>query len=98
MDVTVSFPALPSGQSWWGTIRLDTGHITATTAREAGNLMELARDGFLCRQGANKYLQFSKGEGFEVRFGDFGLKIDSDGIKGIKDKQWKKINLQFSND
>lgn len=41
----------------------------------------IGTDGIISRWGANKYLFFNNDTGFEVRFGNFGLKLDSSGIK-----------------
>lgn len=100
-EIAVVVSLMPDGSSyeWFGSIYVDNGIITATTMRtDLGNRVELAKNGFLCRQGASRYLQFSRQSGFEVRFGDFGLKIDSEGIKGIKDKEWRRIKFEYYDD
>lgn len=48
----------------------------------------IGTDGIISRWGANRYLYFNNDTGFEVRFGNYGIKIDSSGMKKYVNGTW----------
>lgn len=81
-----------SSTDWWGDVIFDATAIWVTRGAITKGKMEMAKDGFLCYQGATRYLFFSKDAGLEVKFGDYGLKVGSGGLQKLVSGAWKDIN------
>lgn len=48
----------------------------------------LGSNGLVSRYGANKYLYFSDNEGFEVRFGKYGIRVNESGLSKYSNNSW----------
>ena len=73
----------------YGNINLQAEvHINRVTIERVVGCNIIGTDGIISRWSANKYLYFNNDTGFEVRFGNYGIKIDTNGIKKYVNGTW----------
>lgn len=79
---------------WYGTFGFIATAIFARYAADAvdGTCTTIAKDGFLCLQGNDRYMQFSKYEGFETRCGRYGIRVSSTGFEKMTNGAWTTWN------
>lgn len=81
-----------STPDWWGDVIFGAGAIWVTQGAITNGRVEIAKDGFLCYQGETRYLFFSKNQGLEVKYGNYGLKVGGSGLQKLVGGTWKDIN------
>lgn len=92
VEVTAWLVAKAGVQSTWtGTVTFNAGGIWVTSGALSSGRVEIARDGLLCYQGDTRYMFFSKGKGFEARYGSYGLKLGSGGLQKLVGGEWKSL-------
>ncbi|MBO5053832.1 MAG: hypothetical protein J6C44_06335 [Muribaculaceae bacterium] len=81
-----------SGEYWFGDVEFWIGGgIWIETAAQSTNITTIAKDGILTMHAADKYLFYSASQGFETRWGNYGLKVDSGGAQTLVNGKWVKI-------
>lgn len=81
-----------SGEYWFGDVEFWIGGgIWIETAAQSTNITTIAKDGILTMHAADKYLFYSASQGFETRWGNNGLKVDSGGAQTLVNGKWVKI-------
>lgn len=90
--ITADFNSSAS-KEWHGNLNFDCIAIMASfqSADVNGNCTTIAKDGFLCLQGTNRYLQFSRNTGCEIRYGQYGLKVSSEGLQKMINGEWQTL-------
>ena len=88
LDVYMSYstPTLEDNDSVL-TVQLGL-HINSIKIERLLNCNILGSNGLVSRYGSNKYLYFSDREGFEVRFGNYGIKVSEDGLRRYSNGAW----------
>jgi hypothetical protein len=82
-----------SGTSWQGLLDLDIQSIivkTASTATDTAQLV-IASDGLLSMKDSTHFMRWSGSDGFEVRFGNYGLKVSSTGLQKYSNNSWSTL-------
>lgn len=51
----------------------------------------IGKNGIISRFGAYKYMQFQDDKGFEVRYGNYGLRVGDSGIQKLQNGSWVSI-------
>lgn len=79
---------------WAGEIILYMTAIFVTTTTISTGRTILAKDGFMSMQSATKYMKFTMANGFEVRFGNAGLRVGANGVQKVNSNgEWQSTNL-----
>jgi hypothetical protein len=94
-EVEIDIMMLGVGTLWVGDVKfaidggiwIETDDSTATD----GTLTVMANDGMLTIQAADKYLFFSASAGFETRYGNNGLRVNSTGVQALVNGVWKTV-------
>lgn len=88
LDVYMSYstPTLEDNDSVL-TVQLGL-HINSIKIERLLNCNILGSNGLVSRYGSNKYLYFSDSEGFEVRFGNYGIKVNEKGLYRYSNNSW----------
>ena len=80
------------GEYWYGDVEFWIGGgIWIETSAQSTNITTIAKDGILTMHAADKYLFYSASQGFETRWGNYGLKVDSGGAQTLVNGQWVRI-------
>ena len=78
----------PAVSAWGGQIAISAQGITAKTAKEE---FIAAKDGILAIYNGN-YFRFHSSEGLLVRIGNYGLRLDANGISKMTNGQsWQSL-------
>lgn len=81
-----------SGEYWFGDVEFWIGGgIWIETAAQSTNITTIAKDGILTMHASDKYLFYSASQGFETRWGNYGLKVDSSGAQTLVNGKWVRI-------
>ena len=81
-----------NGEYWLGDVEFwISGGIWVETAAQSNNITTIAKDGILTMHAADKYLFYSAAEGFETRWGNYGLKVSSAGLQSLVNGKWVLI-------
>lgn len=81
-----------NGEYWLGDVEFWIGGgIWVETAAQSNNITTIAKDGILTMHAADKYLFYSASEGFETRWGNYGLKVSSAGLQSLVNGKWVLI-------
>ena len=89
VDIAITVDGLQG--DWTGHIEFETGFVKTLVAGNQAQRVEVASDGLLCYQGADRYFMYSKRSGMEVRFGNFGLQLGVNGLRKLENNTWKDI-------
>lgn len=81
-----------NGEYWFGDVEFWIGGgIWIETAAQSTNITTIAKDGILTMHASDKYLFYSASQGFETRWGNYGLKVDSSGAQTLVNGKWLRI-------
>jgi hypothetical protein len=95
IEVTGSIEDISTTASWVGELHIYVGGgIRVTTASGSttdGGRLVIAKDGLLSITDSTHFMFFSGDTGFEVRFGNYGLKVSSAGVQTYSNNTWKSL-------
>ncbi len=93
LSIIATFNDSSLNENWSGNLNFECLAIMASfqSADVEGSCTTIAKDGFLCLQGTNRYFQFSRNNGCEIRYGQYGLKVSSEGLQKMINGEWQTL-------